>query len=148
MRETTTENTAECLTHFVVGRLRIYVEQRLRRQDDAAETIPTLRGALLDERLLNGMRMFRSAEALERRDFRISGNTHRHHAGPNHLATHDHSAGSALCQTTAESWTIKPKLIIEHEQQGRVRFHCDGVLLTVDLQPNFLLASVWDFYFS
>ena len=70
----------------VVGRARILVEERLGGQDDAAQAEAALRGLLVDERLLNRMRLLGRAQAFERRDLGTGDRADRRDARPDGLA--------------------------------------------------------------
>src|SRR6266568_4896102 len=68
MRPAAADVAVERLRDFGPRRRRIAVEQCLRRDEDAAEAIAALAGLLIEESLLQGMRLFGRAETLDGRD--------------------------------------------------------------------------------
>src|SRR5579871_5279239 len=80
--------------------------------------------------------MLGRADTLERRDFTLAHCADRHDAGADDLAAHDYSAGAALRHPATELRPMQTKLIIEHEQQGRLRIHGQRMFLAVYLKLN------------
>ena len=68
VREAAAEHAGHRLLDLGVARLRVLIEERLRREDDAVQAEAALRRLLVDERLLNRMRLLDGAEPFERRD--------------------------------------------------------------------------------
>ena len=72
VREAPAQHARQRLPDLRLGRLRILIQERLGRQDDAAQAEPALRRLLVDERLLERVRLLGRAEAVERRDLGVS----------------------------------------------------------------------------
>src|SRR5438874_12508847 len=131
MGKAAAQHATQCLSNFLVARPRVYVQRGLCRQNHAAEAVPALRRAFIDEGLLNWMRFLRSAETFERGDLVFTGGAHRHHARAHHLAAKYHRARAALRHATAESRPSEAQLIAEHKQERHLRIDRDHVPLTV-----------------
>jgi hypothetical protein len=54
--EAAAEDAGHCLLNLGAGRLRILIEEGLRREDHAVQAVAALRRLLLDEGALDGMR--------------------------------------------------------------------------------------------
>ena len=103
-------------------RLRVAIQIRLRRQDDAAEAEATLHGLLVDERLLNRMGLLEAAESLERRRFCPARNGgDRRDARANGLPFDEDRAAAALPESAPELRTVQLQIVAEHVQQRRRR---------------------------
>jgi hypothetical protein len=85
-----------------VARLWILIEERLRRQNHAAQAETALRGLLVDERLLKRVWALDRAQPFERRDLGASYRAHGRHARPHGASLDDHRARAALPQPTSE----------------------------------------------
>ena len=72
MRAAAAEIAVERLGDLAPRRRGIAVEQRLRGDEDAREAVAALAGLLVDERLLQRMRLLGRAEPFDRRD-RLAG---------------------------------------------------------------------------
>src|SRR5262249_47439489 len=102
VRGAAAEIARERLLDFGVGGLGIRVEQRLGADDEAVDAVAALERLLLDERLLQGMRIFRRAEAFERRDRAAADVLHLQRAGAHRLAVDEDGARAALREAAAE----------------------------------------------
>jgi hypothetical protein len=136
VRETATQDTPESIPNLLIGGIRFYVEYGLRRQDHATEAKTTLGGPLLNKGLLYGVRLFRSAQARERRDFVLTDATYRHDTRPHDFAAHDYGAGSALRHATSESGSAQPKLVAQNKQQRRFWINRHDVRVTIHMQGD------------
>lgn len=91
---------------------------------------------LVNKRLLNGVRFFRSPQALQRRDLLLFHGADWHYAGANCLSSDDDRAGPALRQTATELGSTHVQFIAEYIQQWGFRIDVHGMNVTVDLQRN------------
>ena len=66
------EIAGERLAHVGFGRLRLAVEQLLGRHDHAVDAVAALRRLLVDEGLLQRVRLLERAEPLERGDLGVA----------------------------------------------------------------------------
>ena len=64
LREAAAQHAGQRLLDLGVGGFRVLIEEGLRRQDDAVEAEAALRRLLVDERLLNRMRLVEACRAL------------------------------------------------------------------------------------
>jgi hypothetical protein len=134
--ETATQDAPKSIPNLLIRSFRLCVECGLRRQDYAAEAKTALGGSFLNKRLLNWVRLFRRAQALQRRDFVLADRAYGHDTRPHCLAAHDYSAGSALSHATTESGSSQPKLVVQNKQQRRFWINRHHVLLTVHIQGD------------
>ena len=114
------------------------IEKSFRRQDHAAQAISALRRSLIDERLLNRMRLLRSAESFQRGDLGLANRAHRHHAGPHNLPAQHHGARAALRQATPKPRSTQAKLVVQNKQQRRVRIDFHRVGAAIHLESDLL----------
>ena len=110
----------------------LLIEQRLGREDDAAQAEAALRRLLVDERLLDRMRTLGRAEPFERGDLGAGYGLHRRHARPDRLAVHDHGAGAALAEPAAELRAAQRQIVAEHVEERRRRVGIERVTAAVD----------------
>jgi hypothetical protein len=138
VRETATQDAPQSIPYLLIRGIGFCVEYGLRRQDHATETKTALGGTLLNEGLLNWVRLFGRAQALQRRDFVLPDYAYWHDTRAHDLAAHDYSAGPALGHATSESGSTQPKLIVENKQQRGFRINRHDVPLTIHIQSDFL----------
>ena len=134
VHETSTQYAGHRLADFGVRGLRVLIEVCLRREDDAAQAEAALRRLFVDERLLDRVRLFDRAEALERRDLRVRRLRHRRHAGADRAAADDHGARAALPEAAAELRTVQGEVVAQHVQERRRRIDVDRVGTAVDVE--------------
>ena len=94
-------------TNFVLGRMRIVLQQCLRPHHHAGDAVAALRRLFLDEGVLHRVH----AEPLDRADVAAGQRGERHQAGEHRLAIHHHRAGAALPQPAAEFGAIQPEFV-------------------------------------
>jgi len=82
--------------------MRSFIQQRLCGEYYATEAESTLRGALVDEGLLNGVWFFGISQTFERRDLLLLDSADRRYAGADRASANDDGAGSALPESAAE----------------------------------------------
>ena len=137
MREAAAQHAGHRLLDLRVGRLRILIEERLGGQDDAVQAEAALRGLLVDERLLDRMRLLDGAEPFERRDL---GARHRDCTG----VTQERIACPSTMTVQAPHWPrpqpnfgpAQRQIVAEHVEQRRRRIDVHGVLPAVHLQRD------------
>src|SRR5262245_21699809 len=122
--------------NLFVGGLRVLIEKRLGGENHAVQTVAALRGLLLDERFLNRMWLFRTAEPFERDNLGAVHGADRRAAAAHGAAVHDRSTRTALSETAAEFRSFQRQIVAEDVQQrgGRVDVH--GVGLPVYFQSE------------
>lgn len=96
MSEATAQHSSEGLADFLVGRFRFLVKYGLCGQDYATKAKTALGGPFVDERLLDGVKFLRCAEAFERRNLVGTNRAHGHHTRTHDMASQNHRTGSAL----------------------------------------------------
>src|SRR3990172_3876714 len=136
VREAPAQHGRERLLDLRVGGIGRPVEKRLRGQDDAVQAEAALRSLLVDERLLNRVRLRRRPESFERRDLGAVKRGDRCDAGPDGAAPHDHCAGTALAEPAAELRPVDGEVVAEDVQQRRGRIDINSARTAVDGQRN------------
>lgn len=134
MRSTSAQMPRERGSDLVLGRIRIVVEQHLRRQCHRRDTVPALRRLFFDERSLHGVQLRRRAKALGSDDLPAYECARRCDARRQHLAVDDDRARAALLQTTSELRRCQPKVVSQDIQQRCRRVDSDHTRLAVDLK--------------
>src|SRR6266496_2355905 len=114
----------------------MFIQQRLRRKNHAAETESALGRLFIDKRLLNRVRLFRSSQALQRRDLLLFHGADWHDAGADRLPAYEDRAGSALRQAAAEFGSAQLQIVAEDIQQWRFGIDVHRVNVAVYLQRN------------
>src|SRR5206468_10051828 len=105
--------------------------KRLRGQDDAAEAKAALRRLFVDECFLDRVRVVRSTQTFERRDFGAVDGAHRRHARPDRTAANDDGAGAALAEAAAKLRASKGEIVAQDVEQRRCRIDVQGVRAAV-----------------
>src|SRR4051795_5367634 len=93
----------------------IAVQQFLRRQDHATGAVAALGCLLLDERLLEHVRLVDRAETFEGRDLARLQRTDRYDAGAHRSAVDQHGAGPALRQPAAILGAIEFEIVADRK---------------------------------
>src|SRR5438477_5469640 len=120
--------------YLFIGRLGIFLQQRLRPHHHSGDAIAALRGLLFHEGALDRRRLRDRAKTLQRRHLLALKQKQWRHAGQHRLAVDDHRAGAALTEAATEFGGVKLEIIAQHVKQRRVRFRIDLAIVTVDLQ--------------
>src|SRR2546422_10806245 len=123
----TAEHAGHGLLDFDVCGFWFAIQKCLGSHDDAIDAKSALHRLLIDERLLNRVRLLEASEAFERRDLRSRDSAHRRDAGTYCLAFDDHRAGSALTETATELRPAQRKIVAQHVEQRCGRVHVYGV---------------------
>src|SRR5690606_24626653 len=89
-------------------------------------------GLLLEEGLLQRMRLFRGADAFDGRDRPARGRPERRVAGVDVLAVHDDGAGAALARAAAVAGALELEIVAKDVQERRVRLGLHDAGLAVD----------------
>src|ERR1700689_4430345 len=108
VRETPAQDARHSFLDFFFRGLGILVEKNFGGKNHATQAIAALRGFLIDERLLNRMRLVDGSQTFERDDLESLHRFHRSSAGANRLSLHHDGAGSALPEATPEFWPAQP----------------------------------------
>src|SRR5262249_7857542 len=113
-------------------RLRLLLQQRLRRQQESRRAVAALRGAEIGERLLQRMESLGSRHALDRFHTPALAFESEAEAGDNGLAADEHGAGPALAELAAVLRARQREVLAEHLEESLVGLErgCDG--LSVD----------------
>src|SRR5262249_21154144 len=104
--------------------------------DHAVRAIAALRGLLVDEGLLQRMRLLDRAEPLERRHLALPDLGNRRNAGARCNSVQEHRAGAALRKPATEFRTVELEIVAEHVEQGRVGLGIDRARRPIDLQAD------------
>lgn len=127
MRAAAAQIVIERTSNLVARRCRIAVEQRLGRDQDAAETIAALARLLLKKGLLQRMRLVRRAKAFDGRDAAAGDACDRAPAGFHRRAINQNKAAAALLKATAETRADQPELIAQDIEQRHVVVRHDNI---------------------
>src|SRR5687767_7341952 len=114
----------------------IAIEQRLGRHDDAAQAIAALAGLLVEESLLQGMRLGWRAQPFDGRDLAIGQRADFAGAGVGGLAVDQHHAAAALLQATAVARAHQAEVVAQNVEQRRRLRRLDALRLTIDRERN------------
>jgi hypothetical protein len=95
----------------------IAVQQNLCGHDHAVGAVSALSGLLVDERLLQRMRLLDGTQSLESGDLVFADILQRNRARPCKLAADDSGAGATLPETATELGAIQSEVISQHVQQ-------------------------------
>src|SRR4029077_15404814 len=134
VREAAAEDARHSLLDLFFRRLGIFVEKSLGGENDAIQAIAALRGLLLDERFLDGVRLVDGAQTFEGDDLDALYRFHPRDAKGNRLAFHQDRAGSALSQAAAELRATQTEIVAQHVKQRRCRIDVQAVGLSVYFQ--------------
>ena len=134
MPEAAAQHAGQRLLNLFVGRLRRAIDERFGGEHDAAEAEAALRGLLIDECLLDGMRFLWCAEPFERGDVAARNGFHRRDARPNRLAFDDDRARATLAEPAAEFRPVHGELVAQDIEQRRRLIDIDGLRAAVDPQ--------------
>lgn len=126
--------TFKCAPQFRFGGMRILVQQGFCRQHPAVEAVAALKSLLVDEGLLDRMRVFRRAEPFEGDDFFSSRSRNWQEAGTHRAVIHEHGAGAALSQAATESGIIQGEIVSKDVEKGAIGIRIDRVRLAVYLE--------------
>src|SRR5262245_1668992 len=126
----------ESLAHVMLGRPWIAVEQVLRGHDHSIDAIAALSRLLIDEGLLQRVRLLNGSEALDRRDLGVTNRPNLCDAGACRSAVNQHGASATLGQPAPELGTVKREIVAQDVKEGRIGFGWNRVACTVDLEAN------------
>jgi hypothetical protein len=136
MRSTATQYSGKAPSNLLVGWIRVLVQKRLRGQDDAAHAVSALRRLLVDEGLLNRMRMPESSEPFQRDDLPGSGSRDRGDARADGFAAGKNCTRPALTKAATESRAIQTQIIPQNVQQRSCRIHVNRRRAAVDSESD------------
>src|SRR5579864_8607042 len=122
------------LFYVLGGGFWVAIEERFRGEHHAAEAETALRGLLINEGLLQRMRLLRRAQALQGHDFGFSDGADRCNAGASGAAVQQNRAGAALTEAAAEFGAAQLEFVAEHIEQRRGRINIHGMGAAVDFQ--------------
>jgi hypothetical protein len=134
--EAAAQHPAQGFTDFLIRCMRLSVEDRLRGEDYSTEAKAALGGALVNECLLERVRLLCCAETFERRNLVLADRTHRHHTRTHDVVAHNYCACSALSHPTSELRTPQSKLITQDKQQWRCRIYVQSVKMPIYFDLN------------
>src|ERR1700733_13585372 len=121
VREAAAKDARHSFLDFFFRGLWILIEKNLGRENDAAQAITTLRGLLIDERLLNGVRFLGGAQAFDSDDLGALHRSHFSSTGANRLSLNHYRAGSALSEAAAEFRAAQAEVVAQHVEQRSCR---------------------------
>ena len=124
------------LAHLGCRRVRVVIEQILRRHDHAVDAIAALGGLLVDEGLLQRMRLVDGAEPLDRGDLGLADGTDLGDARAHRPAVEQHRAGAALGEPAAEFGAVQREIVAQHVEQRRIGLRRHRSLRAVDLETD------------
>ena len=117
-------------------RLLVARDERRGRHDHPVDAVAALRGLLVDERLLDRMRLVGRAESFDRRDGSAGGGGERRRARANRVAVDVHHARAALSEPAAELGAGEAEVVAQDVEQRRVGRGGDVVRRAVDDQAG------------
>ena len=93
---------------FIIARVGIFLQQRLRAHDHSSNAVTTLRRLLVNESLLNCAGLFCAAKTLDRHHLAAGERCDRQQTRKHRTAIYHHGACSTLAHTAAELGGIEP----------------------------------------
>ena len=117
-----------------VGRLGVFLQQRLRPHHHSGNAVAALRRLLFHEGALDRRGRIDRAQTFKRRHLLALKQKQRRDAGQHRLAVDDHGAGAALAEPAAEFGGVELDVVAEDVKQRRVGIRFDLVIVTIDLQ--------------
>src|SRR4029434_4356000 len=133
----------ERLLDLAIARMRILIEQCLCLHDHAVDAVAALHGLLINEGLLQPVRMLGAAQALERRDLRVTDTADRIKARAYCLAVDMNRARAALREAASEARAAQSKLVTQRIEEWHLRIvDRDLRSFAVDVQFEFH-GSTW-----
>src|SRR5437764_8155421 len=137
VRAAATKVLGERSADLLLGRIACGLQERGGLHDHAVDAIAALHRLLVDERLLQRVRLRRRSETFERHEFLPRGGRHRHGAGTHGLAVEVHRARAALTQPAAEARSMHPEVIAQRIEQRHLRIvGRDGRRLAVEIEVD------------
>ncbi len=120
---------------ILAGGAGIGVQQGLGRDDEARAAEPALGRAMNGPGKLDGVKLVRSADALDGRDAGLVRNpAHLGDAGTDHFPVQNHRTTSALPLATPDLCSRQFELFAQRIGQKRIRVHHHHLQFTVDIQ--------------
>src|SRR5262245_22472588 len=131
MRPAAAEPRRHRLLDLFLGRVRVPLQERRRGHDHPVRAVAALCRLVVDERLLDRMRLLDRAEAFERGHGLVRRGQCRRDARPDRLVAEVDGAGSALGEPAAEARPVQVELVPEDVEERRVRRRPNHVALAV-----------------
>ena len=138
------------LAHLRLGGAGIFIQQRLRRHDDAGRTEAALIAAVIQESLLKTVQLARSriGQTFDGGDLRTVAVHGQHHAGSNRLTVHNHRAGAASALIAAELYARQAQAVAQGMHQRFALRHFAAALAHVKFVGTAVYLEGNDLYGS
>src|SRR5207248_3169046 len=130
----------EPVARFFLGRVLVFVEQRLRRDDKARCAEAALQGGVLQEFLLHRMQRLTLGDALDRQDRAALGLDAEHQAGTHDIAVDDDRAGAAIARAAAFLAARQVQFVAQAVEQCLLRLAEEFHRLAIDDAGYVMLA--------
>ena len=128
----------ERLGDLTPRRREVVIEQRLRRDQDAGQTIAALARLLVEKGLLQGMRAVGRTQPFDRQDVPAGNRRQCLAAGFDRLAVDQHHAAAALFEAAAEFRAEEAEMIAQNIEERRVGVGSDADLASIHIQTDCL----------
>jgi len=126
MRPAPAQDACERLLDLFVGGMGILIEKGLRGENYAVDAVPALRCLLVDEGLLDRMRMLDGPEPLQREDLLVSGCRNGSDTRVDRFTIRKDGARSALGEPATKLRSIQPEVVPQDVEQrsSRIDVNC------------------------
>jgi hypothetical protein len=125
-----------------IGRVWIFFQQGLRRNQNAGGADAALQGGMVNEVALQRMQVIPHCQPLNRADFSAFGLNSKHQTRTDKAPIEGHAAGTAIACPAPLFCTGKPKAVAQHIQQRLVRRTDKFGLVTVHRGGNVEISHV------
>src|SRR3954463_8628781 len=132
VREASAQHRRHGLPQLGVGRFRVLIQKRFRRENHAAQAEPALSRLFLDERLLKGMRMLGGPKPFKSGDLRAVDSTDGCNARPYGTPAGEHRAGAALSKSATKLRPSQSKVVAQDVEQRSRGIDINRVTLPID----------------
>lgn len=146
MRPATAQIVLECGLDLRGAGMRGYVEQRLGREDEAADAVAALCCLFLNEGSLQRMRVLRRAQTFDRRNFPFADVGERKHARVACFPSDQDRASPACTVRAAHFRAGQTEALAKHQYQRHLRISIDAMPYSVhhELTHRASVAISWE----
>jgi len=137
MRPAPAQYSGEGRPNLFVGWIGVLIQKSLCGQDDAADAVSALRCLLVDEGLLDRVRMLKRSETLQRDNFVACSSRHGSDARADGFTAGEHRARPALAKTATELRSIQLKVVPQDVEQRSRRIDVNRRGASVDSKRDF-----------
>jgi hypothetical protein len=125
-----------CGRDFLIGWIRIGIEQCRGTHNLAGLTVPALGCLRLNPGFLKGMKAILVSESLDSRHFLVANDVNRDNTGSRRHAIQMDGAGTALGDSTSELGACEPDIVAKNPEKRSIPVNIDRLFFAVDLESE------------